>query len=96
MVKECFRLVREYRNDSKNSGYSIFIPTGNRTNTITDPVMDGQHIMPAHQRQLSRIPNREKVEILNAKLKWNEAMRKKVPGFKKRKYKYITIMKIEG
>ena len=93
---QCFRTVREYRGVGNNPNeLRDFYPTGNTYKTITMPVMDGDYLAPAFSKS-GETSNQERMDLQNARLQWNRDMRTKMPGFQKRKYKYVTVTTVEG
>jgi len=102
MEQQCFRLVRKYRGVGSNSNeLRDFYPTGNVYMTITTarnchPDPRGTEYIVSAFRPDGKMTGQDKVDLQNARLKWNRGMQRKVPGFQKRKYKYVTLMRVEG
>ena len=100
---KCFRIVKEYQGIGKKpNDIRSYYPTGNQTRTITTarnchPDPRGIEVLvSAFYPHGNRMPEADRSELMNKRLQWNETMRKKLPGFQKRKYKYITITRVEG
>jgi len=89
---QCFRLATDYRSGSK---FITTIP-GNYIVVKEDGKEIIERIVPAFHPQTTPMAKDEKLERDNKKLEWREVMRRKMPGFKKRRYKYITITTVEG
>jgi len=100
--QECNRMVRVYRPISYKDTSSTWYDTGGRFLTKTTPGnchpdKNGiELIVSARQQSGEAMRLDDRIELQNAKMNWRRTMRKKQPNFNKRKYKYITLMKVEG
>jgi len=89
MEQECFRLLKDYRSGIRHKSYV--------TATNCHPDENGtEYMVPAFVPANNRKCVLDRIDLANARLKWNQEMKRIDLEFQKRKYKYITIMKIEG
>jgi len=81
---ECFRIVKDYRSGNLHKFLTVAA-------SESEQLLVHAFVPPNHKRSVL-----DRLDLDNARLKWNQEMKRKDAGFKKRKYKYVTIMKIEG
>jgi len=88
-MNECKRIVRNLR-----TGERYFTTL---TAKQCHPEEHGkEYIVPAFKPNNDPMSIDEKIELCNAKAAWLTEMRRKMPGFQKRKYKYVILTRVEG
>ena len=91
-------MIRIYAKDSSDTYYD----TGAKHSTITTArtccfsLDNTEYLVSAHKPKLTPMPEDERMELDGRKSEWRENMRRKMPEFQKKKYKYITIMRVQG
>ncbi len=95
-TEECIRMVRIYAKDSSDTYYDtgarhITDKTARNCTADKDECLVGAHIS-----NLTPTPKDERMELDVKKSEWREGMRHKMPEFQVKKYKYITITRVQG